>query len=123
MADFDNFEGNTGGFGEEDPVADFMARQKQQLEGIDDDLAFGSSMLEFDESMSVLTSSFKYIWNRIFACWIENCYKFQSNFIVAFTIDSVRIMYRQLCCQCRYQRIWTAGWGKLLWELILIARN
>lgn len=53
MADFDNFEGNTGGFGEEDPVADFMARQKQQLEGIDDDLAFGSSMFEFDESMSV----------------------------------------------------------------------
>lgn len=61
MADFDNFEGHTGGFGEEDPVADFMARQKQQLEGIDDDLAFGSSMFEFDESMSVLTSSFKYI--------------------------------------------------------------
>lgn len=55
MAEFDNFEGNIGGFAEEDPVADFMARQKEQLEGIDDDLAFGSSKYS-DESMSVYES-------------------------------------------------------------------
>lgn len=40
MADFSDFEGHAAGTTEEDPVADFMARQKEQLEGIDDDLAF-----------------------------------------------------------------------------------
>lgn len=45
MAEFDAFGDPSGGFVEEDPVADFMARQKEELAGLEDDLAFGESEL------------------------------------------------------------------------------